>query len=186
MRWVGSMATAGTEDAVMGIPLVESGRDSASRGMVVGPSSLPAEAVTPAGSPTLCVSAINSAPVEVYRGTGLGRSPADTHCGAEPAPNIPAKHEWVLPQARGGAQKHRLWEMGGSGVQHLGTGASPGGVLTASRFGDLTQQFVEKHSWLLYEGGLKFSRLLQKQVHTHALLLGWTPSSHVRSTFLLR
>lgn len=101
MRWVGSVATAGTEDAVMEIPLVESGRDSVSRAMVAGPPSLPAEAVIPAGSPTRCVSAISNAPDGVCRGTGLGRSPADTHCGAEPAPNMPAKHEWVLAQARG-------------------------------------------------------------------------------------
>lgn len=66
-----------------------------------------------------------------------------------------------------GTWLHGLWEMGGSGVQHLGAGASPGGVLTASHFGDLTQQLVKKHSWLVYEGGLKFSRVQQKQVHTH-------------------
>lgn len=71
-------------------------------------------------------------------------------------------------------------------MQHLGAGASPGGVLIAYHFGDLTQELVKQHSWLVYEGRLKFSRLLREQVQTHAFLLGWTPSSHVRSTFLLR
>lgn len=82
-------------------------------------------------------------------------------------------------------QLHGLWEMGGSGVQHLGAGASPGGILIASHFRDLTQQLLKTHSWLVYERRLQCSRLLLQSSH-ELFLLDWTPSSHMRSTFLLR
>lgn len=183
MRWIGSVATAGTEGAVMEIPLVEPGRDSARRGMVAEPSSLPAEAVIPAGSPTLCVSAMHLLEsVEALALEGHWLTPTVGQNRLQTSlPNMTGSCPRHVEELR---RLHGLWEMGGSGVQHLGAGASPGGVLIASHFGDLTQQLVEKHSWFVYEGRLQFSRLLQK--HTHAFLLGWTPSSHVHSTLLLR
>lgn len=68
-------------------------------------------------------------------------------------------------------QLHGLWEMGGSGVQHLGAGASPGGILIASHFRDLTQQLLKTHSWLVYERRLQCSRLLLQSSHE---LFCWT------------
>lgn len=134
----------------MEISLVESGRDSASWGTVAGPSSLPAEAVIPAGNPTPCVLAISNAPVGVCSGTGLGRSALTPTVGQNQLqtslPNMSGSCPWHVEQPR---QLHGLWEMGGSGVQHPGAGASPGGIVIASHFGDLTQQLVKKHTWLV-------------------------------------
>lgn len=119
-RWVNSAATARTEDVVMESPPGESGRGSVSTGMAEGPCGLRArcflaETVISAVSPALCVSPLSNALVGVCRSCGLGRSPSVTSwrppAGQNRLRSIPAKCEWVLARAHGGAQA-ATWAVG--------------------------------------------------------------------------